>query len=144
MPGRTVLLIDDDEDVARIMGEVLTHAGYEMLHAASLGDAKRLLEEADPDVVVLEPYAFGRDRWTQAASLAGRGARRPVACLALTTLAAEAEPARSAGCARFLAKPASPRQVLAAIEAVISQRDAPPDVRPARPEHAVGGVRHRG
>jgi DNA-binding response OmpR family regulator len=144
MPGRTVLLIDDDEDVARIMGEVLTHAGYAMLHAGSLADAKRLLEIADPGVVVVEPYAPGRGRWAEVAALAGGGARHPVPCVALTTLAAEEELARSAGCARFLAKPVSPRRVLSAIEAVISQRDAPPNVRRVHPEHAASGVRHRG
>ena len=107
------------------MGEVLTHAGYEVLRAETLPEAARLLEEADPAVVVLEPYAFGRGRWTEVASLAGGGARRPVPCLALTTLAEEAELARSAGCARFLAKPASPRRVLAEIDALMARRAAP-------------------
>jgi response regulator NasT len=117
MSGRTVLLIDDDEDVARIMGELLAHAGYQVLHAETLSDAKCVLEEAEPDVVVLEPYGFGRSRWTDAALLTG-GARRPVPWVALTTLAGEAELAASAGCARFLAKPVSPRNVLAAIDDV--------------------------
>lgn len=142
-PGRTVLLIDDDEDVARIMGEVLTHAGYEMLHAGSLADAKRLLEIAEPGVVVVEPYALGRrpvgrgrlpDRWGSAppgrvsgADHAGRGGG--------------AGPLR--GVCALCAKPVSPRRVLEAIEAVISQRDAPPGAR-RYPEHAVSGERHRG
>lgn len=130
MRARTVLLVDDDEDVARIMGEVLTHAGYEMLHARTLPDAKRLLEEADPGIVVVEPYAFGRGRWTEVASLAGGGARRPVPCLALTTLAEEGDLARSAGCARFFAKPVSLGGVLAAVAALMSRRDAPPDGPP--------------
>jgi CheY-like chemotaxis protein len=96
MSGRTVLLIDDDEDVAGIMGGLLAHAGYQVLHAGTLPGAKRLLEQAGPDVVVLEPYGFGRSRWTEVALLAG-GARRPVPCVALTTLAGEAEQAASAG-----------------------------------------------
>ncbi|HEX6909087.1 MAG TPA: response regulator [Longimicrobium sp.] len=141
MPGRTVLLIDDDEDVARIMGEVLTHAGYEMVHAGSLADAKRLLEIADPGVVLVEPYALGRGRWAEVAALA---ARRPVPCVALTTLAAEEEPARSAGCARFLAKPVSPRRVLEAIDALVPRRDARPGAARAGQEPAASGKRHRG
>lgn len=50
---------------------------YEMLHAGSLTDAKRLLKEVDPDVVVLEPYALGRGRWTEVAALAGGGSAPP-------------------------------------------------------------------
>ena len=144
MPGRTVLLIDDDADVARIMGEVLAHAGYGMLHAASLPEAKRLLEEAAPDVVVLEPYALGRGRWAEVAALARGGPRRPAPCVVLTTLATEAGPARSAGCARFLAKPASPRYVLEAIDALMPPRDAPPGAGRDPPEPAASGERHRG
>jgi DNA-binding response OmpR family regulator len=125
MPA-TVLLIDDDEDVVRIMGELLAHAGYAMLHAASLRDAKRLLEEARPAVVVLEPHGFGRSRWTEVASLAGGKARQAVPFVALTTLAAEREMAHSAGCARFLAKPASPREVLRTIATLIPQQGGPP------------------
>lgn len=133
MPGGTVLLIDNDVDTARILSELLTQAGYRMLHAGSLREARRLLRETEPDVVVVEPYAFGRDRWTEVAAL-GRGeARRPVAVVALTTLAADAQLARSAGCARFLAKPVSPRRVLAAIDAVARASDAPPGAEPARP-----------
>jgi DNA-binding response OmpR family regulator len=120
MTEHTVLVIDDDEDVARIMKEILTYAGYATLHAASASEAGRLLREHRPGLVVVEPYALGPDRWTRVAELAaGDAAEGPRNCLVVTTLALEAESVHAAGGPRYLAKPVSLQRVLKEIEGLL-------------------------
>ncbi|HEU0302929.1 MAG TPA: response regulator, partial [Longimicrobium sp.] len=116
MPERTVLLIDDNEDVVRIVTELLTHAGYEPIPAGSAAEGVRPLRERRPDVVVVEPYTFGPSRWNWIASLtAGLQAHPPPPFLAVSTLAGEKTRARMVGCAGFLPKPVAPGVVLRGI-----------------------------
>jgi CheY-like chemotaxis protein len=128
MPAhRPVLVIDDDADVLSIMSRFLAHAGYEPVSARVAAEGIRLLRESEPLVVVLEPYAFGPDRWARIASLVGELKERggpPV--LAVTTLAGEGAQARAAGCAKLLAKPVSPAVVLREIEALLAAPLASP------------------
>lgn len=42
----TVLLVDDDEEVAALVGEMLEHLGYQVTHAASATDALGVLAKA--------------------------------------------------------------------------------------------------
>lgn len=118
-----VLVIDDDADVLSIMSRFLAHAGYEPVTARTAAEGMRLLREGEPLAVVLEPYAFGPDRWTRIASLAGElEARGGPPVLAVSTLAGERAQARAAGCAALLAKPVSPSRVLREIESLIGSR----------------------
>lgn len=121
MPERTVLLIDDNEDMVRIMTELLAHAGYEPIPAGNAAEGVRLLRERRPDVVVVEPYAFGPSRWDRIASLtSGPQTRPPPPFLAVSTLAEEKTQARLAGCAGFLPKPIAPSVVLQEISGMLS------------------------
>lgn len=117
---RPVLVIDDDDDVLGIMSRFLSHAGYEPVAARTAAEGVRLLREREPLLVVVEPYAFGPDRWTRIASVTGELEERggpPV--LAVSTLEGERAQARAAGCAGFLAKPVSPSRILREIERLL-------------------------
>ncbi|HEX6373033.1 MAG TPA: response regulator [Longimicrobium sp.] len=117
---RPVLVIDDNADVLSIMTRFLAHSGYEPVTARTAAEGMRLLREHEPVVVVLEPYAFGPERWTRIASLIEVLQERggpPV--LAVSTLAGEGGQALAAGCAGFLAKPVSPSRVLREIEGLL-------------------------
>lgn len=116
MPEKTVLVIDADEDMRSILGEMLRCAGYAPLPAASAAEGVRLLREQRPLLVILEPYAFGPDRWAEIASLHRGQEPGPAPIVAVSTLVLEGAEAGAAGCARFLAKPVSPRAVLGQIE----------------------------
>lgn len=121
MPERTILVIDEDEDIRSIMGELLRHAGYHPVAAPTPEEGIRMFQEQLPALVVVEPYTFGPDRWSGIASLAASGAAGGAPVLAVSTLAREAADARAAGCAGFLAKPVSPVRVLDAIEGLLGK-----------------------
>lgn len=60
---RTVLLIEDDADIRRLVGIRLRHAGYDSIEAADGLEGLRLLHERRPAVVVLDIGLPGMDGW---------------------------------------------------------------------------------
>ncbi len=52
--SRTILVVDDCIDIARIIGRYLQTGGFRALTAHSGLEAKRLLQETTPDCIVLD------------------------------------------------------------------------------------------
>lgn len=50
----TVLVIEDEQRVARVIETVLGRAGHEVLLAGSLTEARRLVADEEPDVVIAD------------------------------------------------------------------------------------------
>ena len=51
---RTVLVVDDEPKITRLVGDYLDQAGLRVLEAASGDDALRLVDDEHPDLVVLD------------------------------------------------------------------------------------------
>jgi PAS domain S-box-containing protein len=49
-----VLLVEDDDELATVIGAVISHQGYKFVRADSLATARSYLEELVPDVVILD------------------------------------------------------------------------------------------
>lgn len=49
---RKILLVDDDEGLRELFGEILTQAGYESIEAKSGNEALRVFEASSPDLIV--------------------------------------------------------------------------------------------
>jgi DNA-binding response OmpR family regulator len=54
MPASTLLLLEDDPVVRTFLADNLTADGYEVLLADTIADAQRLLEQAQPDLAVID------------------------------------------------------------------------------------------
>lgn len=52
--GRYVLVVDDDDDTRQVLGVMLEAHGATVVTAASVAEAKRLLSERLPDVLVTD------------------------------------------------------------------------------------------
>jgi two-component system, NtrC family, response regulator AtoC len=73
--GITVLIVDDEENARRFIGDFLTSKGYEVIGAATLGEAKTHLNRGDGDVVLLDvqlPDGYGPNLLYETAHLAVR------------------------------------------------------------------------
>ena len=60
--GFTVLIVDDEENARRNIGEFLTSKEYEVLGAATLAEARKFLSQGDVDMVILDvrlPDGYG-------------------------------------------------------------------------------------
>ena len=51
---RTILLVEDNQHLNKINGAALRLAGYRVLTALTIGEAKKTLEETEPDAIVLD------------------------------------------------------------------------------------------
>jgi len=54
MPGKKVLIIDDDTDVLGTTGPLLAHEGFEIFSAETVERGMEIIEEIKPDVVLLD------------------------------------------------------------------------------------------
>ena len=60
--GITVLIVDDEENARQNIGEFLSGLGYEVVGAATLGEARACLQKGTGDVVLLDvqlPDGYG-------------------------------------------------------------------------------------
>jgi DNA-binding response OmpR family regulator len=53
-PGTAVMLVEDDHSVAQTLTDVLESSGYRVWHVENGADAKAMLEQARPDLIVLD------------------------------------------------------------------------------------------
>jgi CheY-like chemotaxis protein len=60
--GRTILVVEDDEDLRGVMADVLADEGYDVLGAAEGGEALRLLRGGAPvELILLDLVMPGMD-----------------------------------------------------------------------------------
>lgn len=54
MAGKTILVIDDDREIATTIQTVLKSAGYKVLSASNGQDGQRLIQSEQPDLVITD------------------------------------------------------------------------------------------
>ena len=114
-----VLVVDDDEDVRRIVRESLESAGYETHEASDGQEAIRSAATFDPDVIVLDlmlPLVAGRDVLRAYRDLPNARAK----VVALSGLSRAPEIARELGCDAGITKPFDLEHLLTTIDGLAS------------------------
>ena len=125
-----LLVVDDDREIRRLLEEYLTQAGYRV---TAVGDGKamrRALDASRIDLVVLDLMLPGEDGLSLCRDLRSR-ANTPV--LMLTARGAEVDRivGLEMGADDYLAKPFSPRELLARIRSILRRAQAlPPNLAP--------------
>lgn len=117
-----VLVVDDDADLRFTLTLALELAGYEVRSAASGEDALAIVDEDEPDAIVLDIRMPDIDGWEVLRRLdeAGRLPRIPVVVVsALTDLTATAAKAAGLGCRDYLAKPVTAADLMMTLEQIL-------------------------
>jgi DNA-binding response OmpR family regulator len=122
---RTVLVVDDEPIVRDVVARYLRHEGYRTLQAGDGDEAQRLIEEAEPSLVVLDVMLPGTDglalcRWIRD--------RSDLPVIMLTARGEEADRivGLELGADDYVAKPFSPRELVARVRTVLRRvRSAP-------------------
>jgi two-component system cell cycle response regulator DivK len=119
--GTPVLLVEDDERNATLMRSVLQPAGFEIVHARNVAEARVALEGALPPLVLLDLRLPDEPGHVLAREIRARGDGADVHILAVSASVLEANrrEALEAGCDGFVEKPISPRELLARIRAAL-------------------------
>jgi two-component system cell cycle response regulator DivK len=122
MPKR-ILLVEDDENNAALMGDLLaTMLGHEVVVAGDGAEAIRLAHEHLPDLILLDLNLPKLSGWEAARSLKASEACRHIPILAVTahSMLGDREHALEAGCDDYYAKPVDVDAFIAFLEPYLS------------------------
>jgi two-component system cell cycle response regulator DivK len=125
---RRILVIEDQEDNRRILRDLLTAAGYEVIEAENGGDALPCATAHHPDLILMDIQLPVLDGYEATRRLKADPTVRGIPVIVITSYALSGDEgkARAAGCDDYVTKPYSPRQVLAKIRTYLPEfRDAP-------------------
>ena len=124
--GRRVLVVDDNEDFAELLADLLATEGHEVLQVHDGPAALRAVEAFRPEVAVLDVGLPVMDGFELSQRLAERLGPEAPAVLGVSGYgqAPDLARARSAGFQRLLVKPADPATVLRLVEELARERDA--------------------
>jgi two-component system, OmpR family, response regulator len=129
MNAGRILLVEDDDEIRELVGDLLRGEGYAVDEAGDARAMDRCLQFARPDVVVLDVNLPGEDGWSICRRLAARG---EVAIIMLTARGADLDRiiGLELGADDYLGKPFNPRELIARVRAVL-RRTRPSEGRRA-------------
>ncbi len=115
--SRRILVVEDQEDNRRILRDLLTSAGYELIEAVTGEDGVALAERERPDLILMDIQLPGVDGYEATRRIKANPALRAIPIIAVTSyaLSGDDQKALAAGCDAYVTKPFSPRALLAKI-----------------------------
>lgn len=128
--AKRLILVVEDDDANRVYATaVLESAGFAVESAGSAEEALRLLGRRSPDLVLMDIQLPGMDGLALTKKLKAdpRTAEIPVVAMTGQTMPIHQRAAIAAGCEGFIAKPATPDDLMAEVLAHIKGEDASED-----------------
>jgi two-component system, cell cycle response regulator DivK len=121
--SKRILVIEDHEDNRRILRDLLTSAGYEPIEAVTGEEGVSLAEIHRPDLILMDIQLPGLDGYEATRRIKANPALRRIPVIAVTSYALSGDEvkAKEAGCDDYVAKPFSPRALLAKIRGYLPQ-----------------------
>ncbi len=118
---KRILVVEDTEDNRKIIRDLLTAAGYALIEATDGAEGVALAQKERPDLVLMDiqlPEIDGYEATRQIRAIPEL-AKVPIIAVTSYALSGDDAKARAAGCDDYVAKPFSPRQLLAKIRAFL-------------------------
>ena len=115
--GKRVLVIEDTEDNRQIIRDLLTSFDYELIEAADGAEGVAMAQSQRPDLILMDiqlPQMDGYEA-TRRIRAIPELARVPIIAVTSYALSGDEAKTREAGCDGYVAKPFSPRQLLAKV-----------------------------
>ena len=128
MPGKNVLLVDDEEDIRELVRYNLAREGYQVVTVGSGEDALKKVREKPPDLIILDLMLPGIDGFAVCRQLKNddRTAHIPIAMLTVKGEESDIVVGLELGADDYITKPFSPKVLLARIKAVLRRREKGP------------------
>jgi two-component system cell cycle response regulator DivK len=114
---KRILVVEDTEDNRRIIRDLLTSAGYEMIEALDGERGVAMAAEHKPDLILMDMQLPVLDGYEATRRIKSDPALAHIPVIAVTSYALSGDEAKTkaAGCNAYVAKPFSPRQLLAKV-----------------------------
>jgi len=119
--SKKVLVVEDTEDNRQILRDLLGTAGYQLVEAHDGAEGVAKATEHKPDLILMDIQMPVMDGYEATRRIKAYPALKEIPVIAVTSyaLSGDEEKARAAGCDGYIAKPFSPRQMLAKVREVI-------------------------
>ena len=124
MGAETVLVVDDDPAVARMLARTLDAEGFRTVTAADGGQALSAVERERPDALVLDVVMPGMDGIDVTHRLRGRGLAVPILMLTARDAVADRVRGLEAGADDYLSKPFAAEELVARVRALLRRGSA--------------------
>lgn len=118
----TILVVEDEPGIVFTVRFVLESAGYSVLDADNGDDALALVEQNDPDAVLLDIRIPGTDGWGVLEHLreTGRLESTPVVMLSAHATPSTAERALDEGASAYITKPFDAEELRSTLDRVVA------------------------
>jgi two-component system cell cycle response regulator DivK len=115
--SKRILVVEDQDDNRRILRDLLTASGYELIEAVDGEQGLTAAEQERPDLILMDIQLPGIDGYEVTRRIKANEALRSIPIIAVTSyaLSGDDQKAFEAGCDAYVTKPFSPRQLLAKI-----------------------------
>jgi CheY-like chemotaxis protein/nucleoside-triphosphatase THEP1 len=122
--GATVLLVDDEDILRRVMKDLLVREGYDVVEAGTGAEALDQVDRHAPDVIVLDLNLPGIDGYTVLSTLRSRPATQRIPVVVLTAKGDEDNEVRvfELGADDFLTKPFRAKALSKRLEVVLARQ----------------------
>ena len=115
--SKRILVVEDHEDNRRIMRDLLTSSGFEVIEAVTGLEGVTAAETHLPHLIVMDIQLPGIDGYEATRRIKANPSLRKVPIIVVTSYALSGDDVKAfeAGCDAYVAKPFSPRDLLAKI-----------------------------
>jgi two-component system cell cycle response regulator DivK len=114
---KRILVVEDQEDNRRILRDLLTSVGYEVIEAVTGDEGVAMAGAHTPALILMDIQLPGLDGYAATRRIKADPALRQIPIIAVTSYALSGDDlkAQQAGCDAYVSKPFSPRVLLAKI-----------------------------
>ena len=112
-----ILVVEDQADNRRILHDLLSSVGYEILEAVTGDEGVTLATTQHPDLILMDIQLPGMDGYEATRRIKADPVLHHIPIIAVTSYALSGDDAQAfaAGCDSYVAKPFSPRALLAKV-----------------------------
>jgi two-component system cell cycle response regulator DivK len=115
--SKLILVVEDQEDNRRIMRDLLSSAGYEVIEAVTGEDGVTAAEMHRPDLILMDIQLPGLDGYEATRQIKANPDLEHIPIIVVTSYALSGDDVKAfeAGCNAYVSKPFSPRELLAKV-----------------------------
>ncbi len=123
-----ILIVEDERDIADLIGFNLQRAGYEIIKAHDGVEGTEMALRERPDLILLDLMLPGRDGYSVFRELRRdtRTVNTPVIMLTARAQTEDRIQGLEAGADDYLTKPFSPKELMLRVQAILKRSEAPP------------------
>ncbi|MFL4986546.1 MAG: response regulator [Xanthobacteraceae bacterium] len=121
--SKRILVVEDTEDNRRILRDLLTRAGYELIEAVDGESGVAMAMTHRPDLILMDIQLPVFDGYEATRRIRANPDTRAIPIIAVTSYALSGDESKvlAAGCDGYVAKPFSPRKILAMVQELLPQ-----------------------